>query len=1000
MLLALNGTNTNFTQAGRSIELLEHLVQGHPRAVDMADYDDDMQHDLFEDPQYLQVPDWVHEDGHDLPISPEKPEIHAELQVVLDAAPLGSEHALVRERISPNDTHIPIFPGYTTVLPLSITNRSYFGAVLMALFDLSPFLNFIEEAANNKHFDDPIATGLHSLAQVFRRQGQDGVLQTDDLKKEVWSRTETLWNCIRTRKDELYGAEIFHETVCHVPEFINYLMQRFELARPLQTRDEAGSGDDVCAHPVLRRQPTGPAQTAGYILPVIIPEATLLEQAISRAMWMEEDKSGTRSCPECGDKVHAGDFSTFAYLPEVFFISPHFMSKRYPQGYVRYTPDEKFVYPERLDMSKLVDDPERPGDDVDTVYKLQSIITCTNQNMDSTTSYKSALRLSENSWVQYGYGDHLDDSTTVYTTFEDIIDPKNRKNPDEAPHLLIYVRDRHDKAFGAVPDEFTHHQFRVLPDPNTIIHDKYGPESSDVGRFIEAQNQPGEDGRSTMFESARYELGKGHKTSHWMWYMFPQVAGGSSSRLGELYAIKSLGEAMAYWNHPELKRRYLDLLQIVLQSSETEPERLFGSLVDARKFQASLTLFALTCSDQERHAFEQVFKKFNTMEMSEMTVNALYGWLHDVGEDRTITWMHHYVEAVLPDHRSGGDGARLEQNTKVPESGGGLATLVSSPEALDYDNILKDDEEAEWSPASDECTDPASVSGKQLYLELMKLTETTPDNSDDELDAEVVANINKRATNFGRLLLGYAAPKNAAPPAENPEFLEKARRMGRNLMQLTRLPEQAPELAPADDMADDAVEQVDVADVEMALDEDFEPNDAFVPDDAFIPDDGYEIGDFGGTTADDFGSDDSSDELGEDSYPDVENPHETIAIPTDPNDPRVEACQAWTIDDLKAEFQKEQLDLRGLRNDPKKHRMKFLKHFELERDYSIYHESRLRQVVKDKGIVMSKGMNNADKAELVDALTEYDTRKLGEMEFVGEETDQTDSAGFEAEDSE
>ncbi|KAH8777725.1 hypothetical protein F5883DRAFT_391369, partial [Diaporthe sp. PMI_573] len=83
----------------------------------------------------------------------------------------------------------------------------------------------------------------------------------------------------------------------------------------------------------------------------------------------------------------------------------------------------------------------------------------------------------------------------------------------------------------------------------------------------------------------------GRKTSHWMWYVFPQVFRGKMSRLGELYAIKSTGEAFAYWKNSLLKSRYLDLLNIVLEGSQTDLKELFGGQVDAEKFRASLTLF-------------------------------------------------------------------------------------------------------------------------------------------------------------------------------------------------------------------------------------------------------------------------------------------------------------------------------------------------------------------------------------------------------------------------
>lgn len=203
----------------------------------MADFD--MEDELL-DPAVIQAPGWVKEDGYDLPISPEKPAIHAKLQVVLDAVPLGSDHALIRERIGPYDTHIPIYPGFTRSEPSSNTHRSWLGALLMALFNLSPFLNFIEEAANNKAFNDHIIIGLHSMAKTFHRRSNDQ-LEDEELEDGIWSRLETFWQCIMTEGPN--GVGRFWPNYCHVPEFLNYLFKRLERAQLRQ--GQAGGGDDV-----------------------------------------------------------------------------------------------------------------------------------------------------------------------------------------------------------------------------------------------------------------------------------------------------------------------------------------------------------------------------------------------------------------------------------------------------------------------------------------------------------------------------------------------------------------------------------------------------------------------------------------------------------------------------------------------------------------------------------------------------------------------------------
>ena len=100
-------------------------------------------------------------------------------------------------------------------------------------------------------------------------------------------------------------------------------------------------------------------------------------------------------------------------------------------------------------------------------------------------------------------------------------------------------------------------------------------------RFVLAQN--------TCFDEVIKELSIGRKTSHWIWYVFPQIAGLGLSEYSTYYAIKDLGEAEAYWANPLLKDRYEEALQLVLQAKKTV-EAVLGQ-TDANKLQSSITLF-------------------------------------------------------------------------------------------------------------------------------------------------------------------------------------------------------------------------------------------------------------------------------------------------------------------------------------------------------------------------------------------------------------------------
>jgi uncharacterized protein (DUF1810 family) len=106
----------------------------------------------------------------------------------------------------------------------------------------------------------------------------------------------------------------------------------------------------------------------------------------------------------------------------------------------------------------------------------------------------------------------------------------------------------------------------------------------DLDRFVEAQ-------AGGTYERAHAELMHGRKTSHWMWFIFPQVAGLGHSEMTVRYAISGLAEARAYWQHPALGRRYDECVQALLSLDEVAITDVLGP-VDALKLHSSLTLFA------------------------------------------------------------------------------------------------------------------------------------------------------------------------------------------------------------------------------------------------------------------------------------------------------------------------------------------------------------------------------------------------------------------------
>jgi uncharacterized protein (DUF1810 family) len=106
----------------------------------------------------------------------------------------------------------------------------------------------------------------------------------------------------------------------------------------------------------------------------------------------------------------------------------------------------------------------------------------------------------------------------------------------------------------------------------------------DLNRFVAVQ--------ASSYDSALAEIAAGHKRSHWMWYVFPQLAGLGSSAMAMRYAIRSLDEARAYLDHPLLGSRYGACVAALAALPEgTTARGVFGD-IDAMKLCSSLTLFA------------------------------------------------------------------------------------------------------------------------------------------------------------------------------------------------------------------------------------------------------------------------------------------------------------------------------------------------------------------------------------------------------------------------
>ena len=136
----------------------------------------------------------------------------------------------------------------------------------------------------------------------------------------------------------------------------------------------------------------------------------------------------------------------------------------------------------------------------------------------------------------------------------------------------------------------------------------------DLQRFIDAQDSGG------TYERAALELRSGRKSSHWMWFVFPQIVGLGHSSMAQRYAISGVAEARAYLYHPVLGRRLLDCVMTLLNLPGSDPIAIFGS-VDAQKLRSSMTLFSQTDPMQQR--FSEVLTRYFGGTADQATIDLL-----------------------------------------------------------------------------------------------------------------------------------------------------------------------------------------------------------------------------------------------------------------------------------------------------------------------------------------------------------------------------------------
>lgn len=123
-------------------------------------------------------------------------------------------------------------------------------------------------------------------------------------------------------------------------------------------------------------------------------------------------------------------------------------------------------------------------------------------------------------------------------------------------------------------------------------------------RFLNAQESGGLYDNMPDYQTALEEIRNGHKRTHWIWYVFPQMKGLGTSQLSQFYGIDGREEAYEYFKNPILKQRLIEATQAVLDSKYSAYE-IFGS--DIIKFRASMLLFA---SISDEPVFKLVISKY------------------------------------------------------------------------------------------------------------------------------------------------------------------------------------------------------------------------------------------------------------------------------------------------------------------------------------------------------------------------------------------------------
>ena len=177
------------------------------------------------------------------------------------------------------------------------------------------------------------------------------------------------------------------------------------------------------------------------------------------------------------------------------------------------------------------------------------------------------------------------------------------------------------QAFYGLPQILSTHCYALLTPYLRTILNKFeesigilAPDPFDIERFIKAQNA------DNTYQRALEEMQRGHKTSHWIWFIFPQLKGLGRSRYSQYYGLADADETRTFLANSCLNKRLREITCTLLTHKDKNIEQLMGSYVDALKLKSSMTLFdAISPND----IFSEVLKTFYNGEKDHNTIKKI-----------------------------------------------------------------------------------------------------------------------------------------------------------------------------------------------------------------------------------------------------------------------------------------------------------------------------------------------------------------------------------------